>query len=570
MLDEPRPPRRVLVPLPMPEGVSYEGVFGEAEGDAYSVAEQVMVARGPMFGPAARKARREAPAARVRRSTPGGVVGGVLGGVEGGVAGVGPRVLAPPPPPAGPPAYDTTVAHGRNARVAGIAGAQGVDPLGRSAAYHAEAGQALERGRALAAARDWRAALRRAQVAWALADAHRRAQPWADGGGSARAAELWRESEEALRHAAMAAAPALRKRLSLVIRNADLAPALHEVARAAGIAVALAPGALEDAALVTHAPLRVAWLDLRRATGAQALTWLLQPFGLAWTAENGAVVVRSPRRAATPSVWTYDVRDLAAAAPEDFERSAARVVGSGAPVIRLLGASGLLVMGDARAHAQTADFLATLRKGAAGAPDGERVRARAVARAAASLSESSWTLLAAACLGSVDDEAASLLLEGMADRDALATLAQRAPALVLRTAWAVAQARAVAPADAALRRLAETVAPVATTAGAAASDPVTLAYVALLEELPASLRPAGLDHGPAGRSPARTRLETLARGPVQGDDAAVLAGLGQRLAGREAWNAGRDERARMAGTAGVSAGALRVLSRLERARLTGL
>jgi hypothetical protein len=238
--------------------------------------------------------------------------------------------------------------------------------------------------------------------------------------------------------------------------------------------------------------------------------------------------------------------------------------------VRLLGRYRLLVVGDAPAHARAAEFLATLRKGAAAPSDREAGRERAVARSAAVLGPSSWALLAAACLGSVDDEAASLLLEGMADGAALATVAQRAPALVLRAAWAVAQARAVAPADATLRRLAEAVAPVLpAAAGAAGADPVAATYLALLDELPASLRPTGLVRAAAG-GPARTRLEALARATVHGDDAVVLAALGQRVLGRAAWNAGRDDRARTAAAAGVSADALRVLSRLERARLAGL
>jgi Ca-activated chloride channel family protein len=558
MLDEPRPPRRMLVPVPMPDGVSYEGVFGEAEGDAFSVAEEV-VARGRAAGPGPRKvARREAARPlRAGAGVPGGIVGGVLGGVA-----------TPPPHPAAQAAYDTTAAAVPTMLVPA---APREDPLGRAAALLAEARAAVERGRALASSQDWPAALRQAQWAWVLAGTQRQAQPWADDGTLGHAAELWRRSEEGLRQAATIAAPALRTRLDLVIRNANLVPALEQVAHAAGLPLAVEPTALADAALATDAPLRVAWLDLRRATAGQALTWILQPFGLEWAVANGAVVVRSPREAATPSVWAYDVRDLAAPAPADFERSAGRVVVSGNATIRLLGAGRLVVLGDARAHAQAADFLATLRRGAVPPADREATRARAVERSAAALADSSWALLAAACLGSVDDEAASRLLEAVADPDALELLARRVPGLVLRTAWAVAQARSVAPGDATLRRLAvRTAAVLGTAAGQSPGDPVIAAYVALLGELPAAVRPAVLDRPPAGRSGARTRLGALASAPVQGDDAAVLAGLGQRLAGPEAWNAGRDERARMAATAGVSAGALRVLSRLERARLAGL
>jgi hypothetical protein len=444
------------------------------------------------------------------------------------------------------------------------------DVQGRAAAHHAEAAQALERARALLASKDFVAARREGRLAWALADAHRRLQPWATDDLAGRAAELCREADEALQQVAMAAAPALRLRLDLVVRNADLAAALDAVARAAGVTVTVAPGALEDAAALTGLPLRVAWLDLRRATGAQALTWLVQPFGLDWVVEKEGVLVRSARRSAAASVWTYDVRDLDILDKEgDLEKSAARVVA--APVVRLLGTGHLLVMGEGPAHAQAADFLAGSRKGWEPWPNHAYVRARRAASAHATFDRTSWALLAAACRGAIDHEPASLLLEAVADRDGLAHLASNAPVLVLRTAWTVAQARAVGPDDQTLRRVADSLAAIVPTAMAAGTDdPVADAYAALLRELPAALRPASLGAGPAGQADARARLRELARGPVEGDDAVVLAGLGQRLLGRENWNAGRDERVSIADTAGVSAAALRVLSRLERAPLAGL
>jgi len=65
-------PRRIQVPVEMPEGVSYEGVFG---------LEQKVAVRGNMGMMAA-----------PRMMATGGVVGGIIGGVPGGIP-------APPPPP---------------------------------------------------------------------------------------------------------------------------------------------------------------------------------------------------------------------------------------------------------------------------------------------------------------------------------------------------------------------------------------------------------------------------------------------------------------------------------------
>jgi hypothetical protein len=180
----------------------------------------------------------------------------------------------------------------------------------------------------------------------------------------------------------------------------------------------------------------------------------------------------------------------------------------------------------------------------------------------------------------VDEEAVSEMLERVGNPDTLALLGDRAPTLVVRTLWSIAQARAVAPQDAALARLAAAASPAlapalrVTGARSPTGSPVSAsraaaAYLALLAELPAELRPTGLD-GLSGGEGGKALLEALGRGPVGGDDDAVLGGLAHRLAGTEAWNAARDQRAEMAGQARVSAGALRVLNRLERARLAGL
>jgi Ca-activated chloride channel family protein len=578
-VEEPRPPRRVLVPVPMPEGVSYEGVFGDEESDVHSMAEELRVNDGRRDRQAAGKAgRRErvGSVARVAGGAPGGIVGGVLAGVagsgEGGVAGgvvggapAGPP-LPPPPPRAFAAPYDMTVMDAPTMRRMLNEAAAGVDPLGRAVEQRAQAGRALERARTLADQKDWSGALRQAQLAWVFEEAHLRAQPWNDDGTRAKAVGLWRKADEALREAAIMGMPALKKRLNFVIRNADLPAAVGAVARAAGVTVTVAPGALDDASALTGARLRLAWLDLRRATAAQAFTWLAQPFGLEWTVERAAVVVRSARSAPGPSVWTYDVRDLAAKAPADLETSAERVVGAGASIVRLLTLDRLLLMGDRRAHAQTAEFLAALRKGST--PEPGPVRERAASRAAVVLDEFSWALLAAACERSVDDEAASELLEALADRDALADVSGRAPILVWRTLWATAQARAIAPEDTTLRVLADTAsAALGPVIAGSVRNPVAAAYVSLLRELPVALQPAGLDGVPAAGTPAKTLLAALAREPITDDDHAVLASLAQRLAGRASWNAARDQRANLTG---VSAGAFRVLNRLERARLAGL
>jgi Ca-activated chloride channel family protein len=497
---EPRPPRRLLVPLPLPEGVSYEGVFG-GRGDR-AVAEEGVVADSSRES---RKARRAEPlSAAIQRVGP-GMAGGVVGGVVGGVP-------AGPPPP--PPLPAATSAPGHPAPGAGVSrrrapvfraeAAQNVDIALR---HIAEARTALSRARAAADKQDWRGARREAQLAWALMDASGR--PWADN-TQAEAAELAATADRHLREAAMAAQPALRKRLDIVVRNASLSEAVEQLAAAAGVRATIVPGALSDAAMLVGRAPRVAWLDLRRASAAQAMSWLVQPAGLEWTVEGGAIVVRSPRGAAPADAWSYLAPPVEA---------------------------------------------------------GAAARARAAA-AVARLDRHSWALLAAALLREVDDEAASEMLEAAGEPAALELLAKEAPAALLRAGWAVGQARAARPSDPALRALSARLATASGPPLPPAPGRVSAAYRALLGALPAELRPAAVP--PATAVEVNAALDAVARAPIRDGDAALLAELRARLSGRAAWNAARDTRPdRLAGVP-IGAGALRALNRLDRARLAGL
>ena len=113
--------------------------------------------------------------------------------------------------------------------------------------------------------------------------------------------------------------PVLDKRLDLVLRDRSIAEALEAVAAAAGVAIKLIPGSVEDAAglLGTQTP-RVTYLDLRGATVAQALDWILQPAKLSWQLSKGAVVAGSDRRRGTESAWVYDVSLIALPSAEEL------------------------------------------------------------------------------------------------------------------------------------------------------------------------------------------------------------------------------------------------------------
>jgi hypothetical protein len=492
----------------MPDGVSYEGVFGETEREESLVA-QAREAAGDWK--AAQRARPLTPRLGSPAEPASGVALGAGRGAVAGVVGGLPGLLAPPPPPL-PSAASTAPP--------GTAGPRALRRVfdtvadSRAGTYRTDAAAALGRARASADAKDWTAARRQAQLAWVQADVHLGRQPWQDDGTRAAAADLAATADAALRERAVVALPALRRRLDFTIRNAGLAAALERVAAAAGFALTLAPGALDDAAALSGLPPRVAWLDLRRATAAEALSWLVHPVGLEWTVAGGAVRVRSPRAADAPSLWS--VVGAQAAAPADAAKR----------------------------------------------------RARATALLAARLDSFAWSLLASALHGTVDDEAAAEMVEAARDPDVRKLVAERAPAVLLRAMWAVAQARAVSPDDATLRALSAHLGAAAGPVLSAPALPATTGYLALLGALPADLRPMGVR--PAHRADVRAALEPLAPGAVADGDAALLAAIRARLAGRDAWNAERDGRtARLRGAA-VGAGALRVLSRLERARLAGL
>jgi Ca-activated chloride channel family protein len=610
--DEPRPPRRMLVPVPLPEGVSFEGVFGEGRFESPMAMEMVTVtADADAFTKHAR-ATRKAPAApppppamRVA-GVEGGVPGGVVGGVVGGLPAMVPAAT-PAPGGFGQPKAAREV---------------GGDVLGQADAHGAEARAALARARERIAKKDWEPARRQLQLAWLLEDVHLAARPWADDGSRAAIAEQWARVQDALDESGAEALPALRTRLDLVIRNASFEDAASAIGAAAGVAVRVEPGSVEDASARLGRPLRVGWLDLRRATAVKAFTWLTQPYGLEWSVDGGTVVVRSARRASGLSPWAYDVADLASPLPSEYGNDGSRAFSAAQQALRdleravrgagptgatvsMLGSERLLVVGDAATQARTARVLGRLRAGtlatrAAGNAKrlADAARERALARATASLQQSSWALLASANRGLADDEAVSDMLEVLSDPALVQALGARSPALVLRSVWVVARARSAAPGDAALEKLGSAAARAAGETApsilARLSQPGTDAgvfvpalYLALLQRMPAGVLPAGTmpaspvvadlvlrgsRTGLGGLAAAvlagdsRVAAAALQADTLRGDDAIVLAALVLKDAGRREWDAFRDRRRALAERAGLTAGALRVLNDLDRVR----
>src|SRR5262249_4489375 len=106
LLHAPRPPRRVALPLPLPQGVRYQGGFGTARAveQALFIPDTRLSRARVMSGAASASAEYRAVLAEppsvlatageadsfedlgVEGGLPGGVMGGVPGGVVGGVA----------------------------------------------------------------------------------------------------------------------------------------------------------------------------------------------------------------------------------------------------------------------------------------------------------------------------------------------------------------------------------------------------------------------------------------------------------------------------------------------------
>jgi hypothetical protein len=312
----------------------------------------------------------------------------------------------------------------------------------------------------------------------------------ANGGASAGvvAAEALAALEELRAHQVkswLKEVPQLSKKLDLVIRDQSIEQALAQVGKAAGLSITILPGSLTDAATLTGTKEpRVAYLDLRRATVAEALDWLAQAERLNWWTSKEGVTVGSERRRTGQSAWVYDVSLIAL--PDgaelqklgDFQKAVAaaeKEANEFSDVVRRdLGASAsdhsvawfapgqLLVIGTPEQHTKAEKLLANLSDGSAKlrgpalalqkitakrfAERKEQAERTAKARAlfdVAKIHERfGWQLLAAAAAGSVDLEALSELQIAWQRPETSQLLKGDARMVVLRSWWILNEALA--------------------------------------------------------------------------------------------------------------------------------
>ena len=181
--------------------------------------------------------------------------------------------------------------------------------------------------------------------------------------------------------------PRLNRKLDLVLRNQPLDDAIRTVVEAGGCELDLVNGSLADVIELLNLPeLRVTYLDLRYATVIQGLDWLLAPYHLTWQMKDADTIrVGVTRRIPAPSAWGYAVVDLAIPTEEEINNFTSEAdlenaltdflngvriaidqkedsgLNPGSAV--LIDVGRLLVYGEPHTHAKVKSFLEALRNG---------------------------------------------------------------------------------------------------------------------------------------------------------------------------------------------------------------
>ncbi|HEV3343701.1 MAG TPA: VIT domain-containing protein, partial [Pirellulales bacterium] len=337
-----RAPRRMLVPVPLPHGTRWEGFFGDAGGEVSDeeapkvafglgvVREQEALQKVPALRSGIRAKKESKPAAdarylrlqaspmaagRLSSATPvpgmlrRGLSGPVAAGGFGGGAGK-PAQLAVPA--SRPVRAESAMQLGE---LMDLTSALGFDKYteGRRAFFYASQGLTEQTAALQGVAQEALGAGRKQHQEGHLGEARSQlARAWllaaAAGADTTEAASELESVHRDEVQAAIKAMPALATRLDLVLRDQPAAAALDAIAKAAGVKVQLLPGSLEDARQMTgERDLRVPFLDLRGATTAEALDWLLLPERMEWWLDADTIVAGTARRREGTSSWVYDV-----------------------------------------------------------------------------------------------------------------------------------------------------------------------------------------------------------------------------------------------------------------------
>ena len=350
-----RPPRRMLVPVPLPEGTRYEGFFGPGEGEygmmlvggtislsevgasyggggAPSYAGSLSVPMGSVAvkpsGPVARRPVTNASNQPLRR--PMVREAERLHRRGDSLSRMAPSYLSAVHKAGGPQvALKRRVVWGDRAPSRDLYGVDDYEYNGKHLAWNALMGgsgdlrqqalNVLKQGEELRKKGQLNAARHRLAYAYLLGAA---VQSFGrnDGGVCDAALIAMDELADELVKSWTREVPGLDRKLDLVIRDRSLMDALADVSKAAGFTTKLVQGSIEDACAVTRRrELHVTYLDLRGATVAQAFDWMLRPLRMTWWVSGGSPVVATCRRAGMGSPWVYDVSRIALPTSKELE-----------------------------------------------------------------------------------------------------------------------------------------------------------------------------------------------------------------------------------------------------------
>ncbi|HOF89028.1 MAG TPA: hypothetical protein PLZ36_13140, partial [Armatimonadota bacterium] len=529
--DPPTPPRRVAVPVPLPEGVSYAGVFGgdvvtltDAQAVALPTVVDAPMAKAP-YGARAGQAGVALPKAADTAMAPSPAPPKTLGlaipiapvailGALSGLIGGGSTTPMPtttyrmPADERGmqniPRLRGQITAGVRSSGVnyldaSAVAGKSSATYVARATEYLRadnipeeiipDVEDAMTIVEELLRANNPEAAFRQAQHALFLTRIAGSRAPL-----SAVEALVTRARQACLT-TYVEALPDLDTRLTLVIRNKSLEEALRMIAAESGVTLTVGDGAADARALLEVRELRVPYLDLRRATVAQALEWMLTPLMLSWRVDDGTVVIDSMRRMSGATAWLYNVSALTTPTPDELAddagaKAAANVLALLLQAVRAeIGLSGddpqqsytayyldaghIMVYGDRDAHESAAALLRALStpmprlKGYEGLQLITAARADAYAKSAAerrgpevrlamiqAMHDWSWALMADAYRGAVNVEALTRLQAAWISPEMDAVLSGPYRLIALRSAWAISRAARRLPDDVELNILA--------------------------------------------------------------------------------------------------------------------
>ena len=106
--------------------------------------------------------------------------------------------------------------------------------------------------------------------------------------------------------------PRLNRKLNSRLRNQPLADAIYTVVNAGGFRLDLVPGSLDDVTTLLNLPeCRVTYLDLQQATIVQGLERLLAPYHLTWRMKDAeTITIGTAQRMQGASVWGYNIYDI--------------------------------------------------------------------------------------------------------------------------------------------------------------------------------------------------------------------------------------------------------------------